>query len=66
MAREDDSTCRNRAASGIADAGQDLHEVDQLLNDPDVALDAHRVWSLLADMKRAPRKPKSARVSAPE
>ncbi len=33
-----------------ADYGRRLDEVDRLLNDPDVPMDAHRVWALLADV----------------
>lgn len=29
-----------------------LHELDRLLNDPDVPMDPSRVWSLLADLAR--------------
>jgi hypothetical protein len=66
MARQDNCPCRNAEGSTIADASQELREVDQLLNDPDVALDARRVWSLLFDMKRTAQKPNSDCVSAPD
>jgi hypothetical protein len=66
VARQDDCLCRSQTVSGIADASQELREVDQLLNDPDVALDARRVWSLLSDVKRTAQKPNSACVSAPD
>ena len=49
-ARANGSVSGKWAASGVADSSKELHEVDQLLNDPDLALDAHRVWSLLAKM----------------
>jgi hypothetical protein len=32
------------------DYGRRMDEVDRLLNDPDVPMDAHRVWSLMADI----------------
>jgi len=50
----------------MADAGRKLREVDQLLNDPDVALDANRVWALLADIMRKPQRQNIADVSAPD
>jgi hypothetical protein len=31
-----------------------LAELDRLLNDPDVRMDPHRVWSLLAEVSAAP------------
>ncbi|HYF07819.1 MAG TPA: peptide chain release factor 1 [Acetobacteraceae bacterium] len=31
-----------------------LKELDQLLNDPEVKMDPHRVWSLLAEISRPP------------
>lgn len=34
------------------DYANKLDEVDRLLNDPDVLLDAARVWSLLAEVSR--------------
>jgi hypothetical protein len=34
------------------DYARKLHEVDRLLNDPDVSLDPARVWSLLAEVSR--------------
>lgn len=43
-----------------ADQGRKLRELDQLLNDPDVALDARRVWSLLAEVARAAEPPVAA------
>ncbi|WP_043337910.1 MULTISPECIES: hypothetical protein [Belnapia] len=30
-----------------------LDELDQLLNDPDVRMDPHRVWTLLAEISAA-------------
>lgn len=64
--RVDSRACRNQAANGMADAGRKLREVDQLLNDPDVALDANRVWALLADIMRKPQRQNIADVSAPD
>jgi hypothetical protein len=32
-----------------------MAELDRLLNDPEVRLDADRVWTLLAEMSRATR-----------
>jgi hypothetical protein len=32
-----------------------MAELDRLLNDPEVRLDADRVWALLAEMSRAAR-----------
>ena len=32
-----------------ADYGRRMDEIDRLLNDPDVPMDAHRIWSLMAD-----------------
>jgi hypothetical protein len=32
-----------------------LAELDRLLNDPDTRMDPHRVWSLLAELRAAPR-----------
>lgn len=29
-----------------------LSELDRLLNDPDVKMDPHKVWSLLAEIRR--------------
>lgn len=41
-----------------ADYGRRLDEIDRLLNDPDVPMDAHRVWSLMADVaERLPVSP---------
>ncbi len=41
-----------------ADYGRRIDEVDRLLNDPDVPMDAHRVWSLMADIaERMPVSP---------
>ena len=33
-----------------ADYGRRMDEIDRLLNDPDVVMDAHRVWALMADV----------------
>jgi len=33
-----------------ADYGRRMEEIDRLLNDPDVPMDAHRVWMLMADV----------------
>jgi len=33
-----------------ADYERALNEIDRLLNDPDVPMDASRVWSLMADV----------------
>lgn len=43
-----------------------LKELDRLLNDPEVQMDAHRVWSLLAELSepQATTLPTSARVGA--
>lgn len=30
-----------------------LDELDRLLNDPETRMDAHRVWALLAELRRA-------------
>lgn len=30
-----------------------LEELDQLLNDPDVRMDPHRIWTLLAEISAA-------------
>lgn len=30
-----------------------LAELDRLLNDPDTRMDPHRVWSLLAELRKA-------------
>jgi hypothetical protein len=32
------------------DYGRRMDEIDRLLNDPDVPMDAQRVWSLMADI----------------
>jgi hypothetical protein len=41
-----------------ADYGRRLDEIDRLLNDPDVPMDAHRVWALMADVaERLPVSP---------
>lgn len=39
----------------MSDAEMDpkLAELDRLLNDPEVRMDPHRVWSLLAEVSRA-------------
>lgn len=31
-----------------------LSELDRLLNDPDVRMDPHRIWSLVAEVRRPP------------
>jgi hypothetical protein len=47
------------------DYGRRMDEVDRLLNDPDVPMDAHRVWSLMADItERMPVSPYAVIVSA--
>ena len=40
-----------------------LSELDRLLNDPEVKMDPHRVWSLLAEISRqaAPARPAALR-----
>jgi hypothetical protein len=41
-----------------ADYGRRMDEIDRLLNDPDVPMDAHRVWLLMADIaERLPVSP---------
>jgi hypothetical protein len=37
-----------------------LSELDRLLNDPEVRLDPHRVWSLLAEISRKQPTPSMA------
>ena len=40
------------------DADYGRREIERLLNDPDVPMDAHRVWSLMADIaERLPVSP---------
>lgn len=41
--------------SGMSDADIErrMAELERLLNDPDVRMDAHRVWTLLAELSRA-------------
>ena len=39
------------------DREQKLDEVDRLLNDPDVALEPSRVWSLLEELARVEAPP---------
>lgn len=38
-----------------------LAELDQLLNDPEVRLDPHRVWTLLAELSAQPLGKRTAR-----
>jgi hypothetical protein len=38
---------------------QKIAELDRLLNDPETKMDAHKVWSLLAEISR-PNLPKPA------
>lgn len=38
-----------------AEIEQRMAELERLLNDPDVRMDAHRVWSLLAEISRKSR-----------
>jgi len=42
-----------------------LSELDSLLNDPDVKMDPHRVWSLLAEISgaRPPPRPRVLRAA---
>ena len=42
--------CRDAMSDAEIDAK--LSELDRLLNDPDVRMDPHRVWSLLAEISR--------------
>lgn len=37
-----------------------LSELERLLNDPDVKMDPHRVWSLLAEISRPAPRPRPA------
>lgn len=39
-----------------------MAELDRLLNDPEVRMDAERVWALLAEISRAARPVVPARV----
>ena len=36
-----------------------LDELDRLLNDPDVAMEPARVWSLLAELSSQPQPPQT-------
>lgn len=49
----------------MSDAEMDakLDELDRLLNDPEVKMDPHRVWSLLAEIRRPVPQPQTG--SAP-
>ncbi|MBR0681211.1 cell division protein ZapD [Roseomonas eburnea] len=38
-----------------ADLERRMTELDRLLNDPEVRMDADRVWTLLAEISRAAR-----------
>ncbi len=42
-----------------AELQQKLAELDRLLNDPEVKMDPHKVWSLLAEVsgRKAPERP---------
>jgi ribosomal protein L12E/L44/L45/RPP1/RPP2 len=42
-----------------------LAELDRLLNDPEVQMDPHRVWSLLAELSAHELRERPARVAAP-
>ncbi len=46
-----------------ADYSRKLAEIDRLLNDPDVRLEAGRVWTLLAEMRQLPLAPPGAAPS---
>jgi hypothetical protein len=49
---------REEETMSEADYGRRLDEIDRLLNDPDVPMDAHRVWALMADVaERLPVSP---------
>jgi hypothetical protein len=37
-----------------------LEELDRLLNDPDVPMEPHRVWSLLAEVAQPEHQPPAA------
>jgi ribosomal protein L12E/L44/L45/RPP1/RPP2 len=41
-----------------------LAELDRLLNDPEVQMDPHRVWSLLAELSAHELRGRPARVAA--
>jgi len=47
-------------ATAMSDAEMDakLDELDRLLNDPEVKMDPHRVWSLLAEISRPAPQPR--------
>jgi hypothetical protein len=42
-----------------------LAELDRLLNDPEVRMDPHRVWSLLAELSARPAAPPLAAPPQP-
>jgi len=45
-----------------AELQQKLAELDRLLNDPEVKMDPHKVWTLLAEVSgKAARPPQPAR-----
>ena len=52
--RPDGRAGEYRDAMSEAEFEAKLSELDRLLNDPDVRMDPHRVWSLLAEISRPP------------